>query len=63
MAKPPEAPPHSDLDGIHEDQRPNVESAVNAGQDSADLAQANAETIGRPRYEGNDEAEKDDRTG
>lgn len=63
MTKPPKSTPHSDLDGIHQDEQPNVESAVEAGQDSGDLAHAREHSIGRPRYEGKEERNKDDRTG
>ena len=50
MPKPPESTPHSDLDGIHQDERPNVETAIAAGQDSADLERAHRESAGRPPY-------------
>lgn len=49
VAKPPKTTPHSDLDGIHEDERRNVDVAVEAGQDSADLDRARNEGIGRPK--------------
>ena len=50
MPKPPESTPHSDLDGIHQDERPNVETAVEAGQDSGDLELARKESRARPPY-------------
>ena len=50
MPKPPESTPHSDLDGIHQDERPNVETAREAGQDSGDLERARKESKGRPPY-------------
>ena len=50
MPKPPQSTPHSDLDGIHQDERPNVETAVEAGQDSGDLERARKESKGRPPY-------------
>ena len=50
MSKPPKSTPHSDIDGIHEDERPNVDSAIEAGQDSSDLGLAHEESAGRPPY-------------
>ncbi len=48
MPKPPEATPHSDIEGIHQDERRNVDAANDAGQSSADLARAKKESRGRP---------------
>jgi hypothetical protein len=48
LSKPPKSTPHSDIDGIHEDERPNVDSAIDAGEDSSDLGLAHEETTGRP---------------
>ena len=48
MSKPPPSTPHSDFDGVHRDERPNVESANDAGQDSGDVARAQEESVGRP---------------
>ena len=50
MPKPPESTPHSDLDGIRQDERPNVETAIEAGQDGGDLERARKESKGRPPY-------------
>lgn len=50
MPKPPKSTPHSDLDGIHQDERPNVETAREAGQDSGDLERARKESKGRPPH-------------
>ena len=61
MSKPPEATPHSDMDGIHEDEARNVDKANEAGQDAEDLAEAKKKSIGRPPYA--DERSLDDRTG
>jgi hypothetical protein len=49
VTKPPESTPHSDLDGVHRDERRNVDSANEAGQDSGDVARAKAQGVGRPR--------------
>ena len=59
MSKPPKSGPHSDLDGIHEDEESNIETANEAGQDSADLERAARETIARPSYGGNKSPEKE----
>ena len=50
MPKPPKSTPHSDLDGVREDELPNVETAIEASQDSADLARAHRESAARPSY-------------
>jgi hypothetical protein len=52
VSKPPKSGPHSDLDGIHEDEESNIESANKAGHDSADLERAARETVARPSYGG-----------
>jgi hypothetical protein len=57
VSKPPKSTPHSDLDGVHEDERPNVESALEAGQDSGDLEQAKRDSAGRPPYSGDEPQE------
>lgn len=61
MRKPPKTPPHSDLDGVAEDEKNNVDAAIKSGQDSGDLAKAKDRSIGRPRYV-EDEESRDDRT-
>lgn len=48
MPKPPKSTPHSDIEGIHQDERRNVDAAIEAGQNSADLAEARKESRGRP---------------
>jgi hypothetical protein len=50
VPKPPESTPHSDIDGVHQDEKLNVESALEAGQGAEDLARAKAESKGKPRY-------------
>ena len=50
MANPPKSTPHSDLDGVHRDERPNVETATEAGEDAGDLATARDQSKGKPRY-------------
>ena len=60
MAKPPNTPPSSDIDGIDEDEVRNTDAAVEADQDTADLARAQEESIGRPEH--SDERSGDDRS-
>ena len=61
MTKPPKSTPHSDLDGVHRDEKPNVESAVEAGQGSEDLELASRENAARPDYS-DDVKNRDDRS-
>ncbi|HEX8222406.1 MAG TPA: hypothetical protein VF605_01160 [Allosphingosinicella sp.] len=61
MSKPPESTPHSDLDGVHRDERPNIDTAVEAGQGTDDLARASEETVARPDYS-DDVKNRDDRS-
>jgi hypothetical protein len=62
MPKPPQATPHSDIDGVHEDEARNVDSANAAGQDSEDLAKAKEKSKGRPPAS-DDVMTRDDRAG
>lgn len=48
MAKPPESTPHSDIDGVREDQHHVADRAVKTDQDSEDLKRAKEDTIARP---------------
>jgi hypothetical protein len=50
VPKPPEATPHSDLDGVHRDEKRNVDTANEAGQDSGDLERARRGSTARPPY-------------
>ena len=61
MTKPPKSTPHSDIDGVHRDEKPNVESAVEAGQGSEDLARAADEDSARPEHS-EDVKNRDDRS-
>jgi len=36
------------MTGVHRDEKRNVDSAIEAGQDSGDVAEAKEETIARP---------------
>lgn len=61
VTKPPKSTPHSDLDGVHRDERPNVESAVEAGEGTGNLALARDEAAGKPDY-ADDVKNRDDRS-
>ena len=61
MSQPPKSTPHSDLDGVHRDEKPNVESAVESGQGMEDLARARDEAAARPDPAG-DVKNRDDRS-
>ena len=50
MPKPPKTTPHSDLDGVREDQKSNIDRANEAGQDSSDLKRAHEDSKARPDY-------------
>jgi len=60
MAKPPKTPPHSAIDGVHEDRVDTVEAAIAAGQGGRDLARAHKESAGRPHP--SKEKSRDDRS-
>ena len=47
MAKPPSTPPHSDLDGVHEDE-PKVQNAAGQGDPGAELQRAADQDAARP---------------
>ncbi|HEY0311497.1 MAG TPA: hypothetical protein VGC56_03285 [Allosphingosinicella sp.] len=57
MAKPPESTPHSDLDGVHQDEERNTKVAADTGEGAADLQRAHEESQGRPPYSDAKEAE------
>lgn len=59
MAKPPPSTPHSDIDGVHEDERRNTDTA--AGEGARSLGRAAKETVARPDYE-DDKENRDDRS-
>jgi hypothetical protein len=61
MAKPPKSTPHSDLAGVHRDERPNIDTANEAGQDASDLAEAREESRARPPLSDEPES-RDDRS-
>ena len=61
VSKPPPSTPHSDIDGIHQDEERNVDSANRAGQDSSDLQKAREDSAARPPYT-DDQPEREDRS-
>ena len=61
MSQPPKSTPHSAIDGVHRDERPNVESAVEAGQGAENLALARDEAAAKPDY-AEDVRNRDDRS-
>jgi hypothetical protein len=50
MPKPPKSTPHSDLTGVHRDERTNIETANEAGQDSGTVAKDQERSVGYPDY-------------
>jgi len=50
VTKPPKSTPHSDVDGIYQDERSNIDTAVDVGEDSKDLKRAQEETVARPPH-------------
>ena len=48
MPKPPKSTPHSDIDGVHQDEKPNVATAEETGETTGDLKLARKEAKGRP---------------
>ena len=61
MARPPEAKPNSDIDGVHQDERRNTDVAAEIGDDAGDLEDARKKSVGRPPY--SEGTGRDDRTG
>lgn len=61
MSRPPKSTPHSDIDGVRRDSKPNVESAVESGQGTETLALARDESAARPDY-AEDVKNRDDRS-
>jgi hypothetical protein len=48
MAKPPQSTPHSDIDGVHQDERRNVDTAHDLGQSAGTVEDAKRQSVGRP---------------
>jgi len=62
MSKPPPSTPHSDLAGVHQDERPNTEVAAELGQSAGDLENIGKERVAKPPSS-DDQENADDRTG
>ena len=62
MAKPPPSTPHSDINGVHEDERRNTDTAQEVGQDAGDVARAREDSAARPPST-DDVANREDRSG
>ena len=50
MAKPPPSTPHSDIDGVHEDERRNTDVASERGESAEELDRANRHNVARPEH-------------
>jgi hypothetical protein len=61
VPKPPQSSPHSDIEGVHKDERSNIDSANAAGQGGGDLDRAHEGSHGRPPY-ADDRPNRDDRS-
>jgi hypothetical protein len=62
MSEPPKATPHSDIDGVHQEEERNTKVASDLGQSGGALEQAKDEGVARPKYS-DDAPNRDDRTG
>jgi hypothetical protein len=60
VAKPPETPPHSDIDGVHRDEKRNIDAANDSGEDSGNLKLARDQARAKPPH--SDEESLDDRS-
>lgn len=61
MSKPPETPPHSDTDGVHQNGTQPGRRLDPDAQDAGDLERARKQSVGRPDQSG--QGSRDDRTG
>jgi hypothetical protein len=50
VPKPPKSTPHSDIDGVHQDEKPNTVTAQETGETSADLELARGQSRGKPPH-------------
>ena len=62
MSKPPPSTPHSDIEGVHQDERKNTDVASERGESGKALREAREGNVARPEYHDKKE-NKDDRTG
>jgi hypothetical protein len=61
MSKPPPATPHSDIDGVHRDEKRNTDTAAELGQSGKELKEIQDEKVAKPPYS-DDKENEDDRT-
>lgn len=61
MPKPPRSTPHSDLDGVHQDGKSNIDSANEAGEGVENLVLAQEESAAKPDHS-EDGPNRDDRS-
>ena len=50
MAKPPKTTPHSDIDGVHQEEVPNTDVAADLGQSGGALSRARKQSVARPEH-------------
>ncbi len=62
MPKPPPSTPHSDIDGVHAQERRNTDVAAELGSGAEDLKKSREGNSARPPY-ADDKENLDDRTG
>jgi hypothetical protein len=48
MPKPPKSTPHSDIDGVHQDERRNTDVASDLGQSAGVVGRAKEKATARP---------------
>lgn len=60
VPKPPPSKPHSDLTGVHQDERRNTDVAAELGQSAEELERARKESRARPPVD--DQKSRDDRS-
>ncbi len=61
MPKPPKATPHSDIDGVHQDEVRHTDIAADRGESAGTLDRAKDEDAARPDYV-DDVKNREDRT-
>jgi hypothetical protein len=60
VTKPPPSTPHSDIEGVHQDERRNTDAAAELGQSADDVEQAKQQSRARPPLD--DQKSRDDRS-
>jgi hypothetical protein len=61
VSKPPPSTAHSDIDGIHQDEDKNTDTAGRTGEGASDLAKAQENSPARPPYS-DDQPVREDRS-